>query len=195
MSLSDKFLDAIARAATSYPGPQVLPWPIPGNPAGFISFADFGEWRGFMSNLSLRAEIPEIVRVKFQRAQKLYLLAWIDFDLIKAGELVAMTALELALTDRYGPLAKAKYGNMAFAHLLRFMPEHDELTDDKVPVIRRCGGTVVEMLAGRTPQRFADIRNDAAHGYPFDGFPWSGLLELVRDLIEYAYRNFSKQIP
>ena len=33
---------------------------------------------------------------------KLHLLAWIDFDFIKASELVALTALELALMDRYG---------------------------------------------------------------------------------------------
>jgi hypothetical protein len=41
------------------------------------------------------------VAAKFESAQKLYVLAWLDFDLIKAGELIALTALELALTDRY----------------------------------------------------------------------------------------------
>jgi hypothetical protein len=30
-----------------------------------------------------------------------------------------------------------------------------------------------------------------AHGYPFDGFPNGGLLELVRDLIDFAYREWS----
>jgi hypothetical protein len=50
----------------------------------------------------------------------------------------------------------------------------------------RCrGGTIVGLLTGER----TDIRNDLAHGYPFDGFPQSGLLELVRDLIEYAYRD------
>jgi hypothetical protein len=29
-----------------------------------------------------------------------------------------------------------------------------------------------------------------AHGDPFDGFPVGGLLELVRDLITFAYRHF-----
>ena len=28
-----------------------------------------------------------------------------------------------------------------------------------------------------------------AHGDPFDGFPVGGLLELVRDLIVYSYRD------
>ena len=51
--------------------------------------------------LSPRRAIPEVIARKFERAQKLYVLTWLDFDLIKAGELVAMTALELALTDRY----------------------------------------------------------------------------------------------
>lgn len=31
--------------------------------------------------------------------------------------------------------------------------------------------------------------NVAAHSYPFDGLPRGGLLELIRDLIEYAYRG------
>jgi hypothetical protein len=34
------------------------------------------------------------------------------------------------------------------------------------------------------------LRNDAAHGARFDGFPQSGLLELARDLIHYAYRDW-----
>ncbi len=195
MPLSNDFLDAIALAATRCPGPRIVPWPIPGNPGGFISFANFNEWQDFVVHLSLRQGIPEIVRAKFERAQKVHVLAWLDFDLIKAGELVALTALELALTDRYGPKAREKYGNMALAHLLRYMPEHDGLTDDKLPMIRRCGGTVVGLLAGKTPQTLADIRNDAAHGYPFDGLPWAGLLELVRDLIEYAYRDFRAPVP
>jgi hypothetical protein len=144
-------------------------------------------------NLGLRAGIPDIVTAKFERAQKLHILAWIDFDLIKAGELVALTALELALNDRYRPKAKAKYGNAAFAHLLRYMPEHDGLTDDKLPMIRRSGGTVVDLVNGTCEPSLADIRNDSAHGYPFDGFPWAGLLELVRDLIEYAYRDFGRR--
>jgi hypothetical protein len=79
---------------------------------------------------------------------------------------------------------------MTFAHLLRYMPEHDGLTDDNEPMNVRCrGGTVVDVLIGTRKPSLAQIRNDLAHVYPFDGFPWSGLLELVRDLIEYAYRN------
>jgi hypothetical protein len=190
MAIKTNFLDAVALAAKLSPGPLVVPWPVPGNPGGFVSFANFAEWRTFVMNLALRETIPGIVIAKFERAQKLHILAWIDFDLIKACELVALTALELALTDRYGPKAKAKYGNTAFAHLLRYMPEHDGLTDDKVPVIRRCGGTVVDLLTSKREPSLADIRNDSAHGYPFDGLPWAGLLELVRDLIEYAYRDF-----
>jgi hypothetical protein len=36
----------------------------------------------------------------------------------------------------------------------------------------------------------AEIRNKQAHGDPFDGLAYGGLLELVRDLIAYAYRDF-----
>ncbi len=192
MAITTNFLDAIALAARRSPGPLIIPWPVPDNPVGFLSFAAFPEWQRFVLNLSLRARIPDIVVAKFERAQKLHILAWIDFDLIKAGELIALTALELALMDRYGPGAEAKYGNRAFSHLLRYMPEHDGLTDDKLPMIRRCGGTVIELVKGTREPSLAGIRNVSAHGYPFDGFPWAGLLELVRDLIDYAYRDFTQ---
>lgn len=142
MPLSIDFLNTVALAATRCPGPHIVPWPTAGNPGGFISFGNFVEWQDFVLKLSLRDGIPEIVRAKFERAQKVHIVAWLEFDLIKAGELVALTALELALTDRYGPKAREKYGNMAFAYLLRYMPERDGLTDDKLPMdpsLRRYG--------------------------------------------------------
>jgi hypothetical protein len=43
------------------------------------------EWRSFVLALSPRRAIPEIVARKFERDQKLHILAWLDFDLIKAG--------------------------------------------------------------------------------------------------------------
>jgi hypothetical protein len=36
-------------------------------------------------------------------------------------------------------------------------------------------------------------RNRAAHGDPFDNMPCAGLIEVVRDLIEYAYRQFIRE--
>ncbi len=194
MTLSAEFLDAVALAADPLPRAVNLPWPIPGNPAGFVRFANFAEWRDFWLRLSLRRLVPQIISAKFERAQKLHVLAWIDFDLIKSGELVALNCLELALKDRYGQHVKDKRGNMRFADLLRYMPERDGLTDDKVPMIRRCGGTVIDLLTGKREPSLADIRNELAHGYPFDGLPQAGLLELVRDLIEYAYRAFDTRV-
>lgn len=111
MPLSADFLDAVALAASRFPGPLVMPWPMPGNPSAIVSFAKFDEWRDFVLNLNLNEPIPRIVSAKFERALKLPVLAWIDFDLIKAGELAALTALELALKDRYGPQTKRRYGN------------------------------------------------------------------------------------
>lgn len=173
------------------PGSLMVPWPMPKKPDAFVSFATFGEWRAFVEQYGLRQGIPLIVANKFERAQKLLLLAWLDVDLIKAAELTAFTSLELALRDRYGPQTKEAYGNIAFAHLLKYMPEHDGLTDHDVPMNQRCqGGKVVDLLTGERGLDLADIRNDLAHGFPFEGGPHSGLFELIRDLIEYAYRNF-----
>jgi hypothetical protein len=69
------------------------------------------------------------------------------------------------------------------------MVDHDDLTDDKLPIIRRAGGTVIGLLRGDRDPNLAAIRNMRAHGNPFGAGPQAGLLELVRDLIEYAYRD------
>jgi hypothetical protein len=58
---------------------------------------------------------------------------------VKAGEIVALTTLELALKNRYGDKVKDRRGNILFDRLPRYMVEHDDLTDDKLPVQQRCG--------------------------------------------------------
>ncbi len=190
MNLTKDFLSALALAGDRSGEPLRMVWPVPGNPAGLVEFFAFTEWRDFVFRLSLQRATPEIVRLKFERAQKLSLLAWLEFDLIKAGELVALTTLELALTDRYGDKVRDKRGRIYFSRLLRYLPVLDGLTDAKLPMLQRSGGAAVGFLTGESKPSLAEIRNTLAHGYPFDGFPYGGLLELVRDLIEYAYRDW-----
>ncbi len=188
----DPFLDSAllngARAGTSLH----LPWPAPGNPAALIEFATADEWRSFVSSLSLPSGIPEIVSAKFRRAQMLYFLAWLYNDLIKAGEMMALATLELALNDRYGDKVKKRGAYRSFADLLKYMVT-DGLTDEKIPMVRRSGGSAIGFVNGNCEPSLADRRNKQAHGDPFDGLPVGGLLELVRDLIAYAYRDFVKQ--
>jgi len=75
------------------------------------------------------------------------------------------------------------------AHGRRFY-DFDGLTDAQIPMVVRCGGTVIGQLTGETHPTLAERRNALAHGDPFDGLPTGGLLELVRDLINYAYRHY-----
>ena len=212
MPLPVNCLDSIAAARDPSSGPLVAPWPTPGG-AGAVEFSTFADWRNFVLGFGLRRAAPEIVAAKFERAQKLYILAWLDFDLIKAGELVALTALESALTDRYAGAETARrtklvakkaerekralskkekwwVGYTTFADLLKFMVERDGLSDDQIPMNRRCGpaSKAIGRLTGESRPSLSDLRNDLAHGAPIDDFPWAGLLELVRDLIDYAYR-------
>ena len=131
--------------------------------------------REFILNLRLHEAIPEVVSVKFLRAQKLYFLAWADFDVIKAGELMALTALELALKDRYG--------KKMLAALLQHISvaEKDSLKDEKIPMFKKYGGSIVANLyetdasskarTGTTvasTMTLAEIRNSLVHGDPFD---------------------------
>ena len=168
--------------------PLLLHWPADGNPGGVLSFETGAAWRDFIAGLGIDPRVPHIVRLKFDRAQRLYLFGWIDFSLVKAGELAALIALELALMDRYGgALPRRKRG---FASLLKHMVEADGLTDAHIPMVVRCGGSAIGQLTGETTPTLAERRNLLAHGDPFDGLPTGGLLELARDLIHYAYRGY-----
>jgi len=91
---------------------------------------------------------------------------------------------------------RRRNGSIRFDDLLHHMVAHDGLTDDKVPMNKRCGpgSVVVGRLTGDLKPSLAEIRNSLAHGDPFDGLPWAGLLELARDLIDYAYRDFTLHV-
>lgn len=168
--------------------PVLLAWPTQGNVGGFLRFEIAADWRAFVDSLAIDARIPEIVQAKFARAQTLYLLGWVDFSVVKAGELAALIALELALMDRYGGRVSKNKRN--FAALLEYMVNSDGLTDAQIPMAVRCGGKVIGQLTGEIHPTLAERRNALAHGDPFDGLPTGGLLELVRDLINYAYRHY-----
>lgn len=166
----------------------MLAWPTPGHASAFLTFARPVEWRAFIEGLGIDPRIPDIIHAKFARAQTLYPLGWVDFTLIKAGELAALIALELAVMDRYGgEVSKSK---RSFAALLKHMVMADGLTEADIPMVVRCNGMALGQLTGNSHPTLAERRNLLAHGDPFDGLPTGGLIELVRDLINYAYRDF-----
>lgn len=167
--------------------PLLLAWPAPGDSDGFLRLEKPAEWQAFIGALGIDPRIPETVRVKFARAQLLYLMGWIDLSLLKAGELAELIALELALTDRYGAAVPKR--NRTFSAPLKHMVNTAGLADGDIPMVQQCGGTVIGQLTGETAPTLAVRRNMLAHGIPFDGLPTGGLLELVRDLIDHAYRN------
>lgn len=198
MAISRSLLGRIEKISDPLLYPVHVIWPMPGNPAAQISFASFSEWSSFVLSLSLREEVPEFVAKKFEQSQKLLLLACIDYEFLMDSETLAWIAFEFALTDRYGGKVRRKNGSIHFADALRYMVEGDDLTDEKIPLNQRSGGgKVVGFLTGESKPSLAQRRNGRAHGAPFGesgaGMPCSGLLELIRDLIDYAYRNWAKE--
>jgi len=206
------FLEAVAVAATRAPGPRTIPWPMPGNPGGFVQFEDYAQWQKFLLAFDLPPSVAGVVTDAFDRARKTFMLSWVDFDLAVIGEMAALSALELAVRDRYQAVEvcrrqtklveKTRRQNRAatlreneetkrvsFAYLLKMMVDLDGLTDEKIPLVRRTGGSVVGRLTAESVPTLADIRNVRAHGNPFGSGFEAGLLELVRDLIAYAYRE------
>ena len=212
MTITPEFLDALARAAEISPGERTIPWRAPGRPGGFITFGNFAEWQKVIVGFRLSAGIPRNMADLFDRALKLYLAAWLDFDLVTAGEMAALVALEHSLRDCYlgdfrerhkkKIVARAKSEKrlptleenfkpekIPLAALLRHMHERDGLTDDQLPYVRKYGGSIMRLLTGEADPSLAEIRNVRMHGNPFGSGYTSGLLELVHDLIEYAYRD------
>ncbi|WP_426269236.1 hypothetical protein ACN9MB_13475 [Dyella kyungheensis] len=210
-------------------GHLIVPWPVPGVPNQIQCFEKAETWLAFLSQCDLHAAVPLPTATKYLRAQKLYAYAWLEYDFIKAAELVALSALEGALCDCYGRVAMKvrKNGNdrkePMLAELMNYMIEHDGLTDDVFPFALRYRqrkeekvvSALYETDASRQvrsaamkasvkdpsifpppePMTLAAIRNGLAHGAPLEGWPWGGLLEIVRDLIEYAYRGRIKGSP
>ncbi|MFC5742913.1 hypothetical protein [Dyella tabacisoli] len=100
-----------------------------------------------------------------------------------------------------------------FAELMSYLVEEDGLTDERLAFAQRYQAPAVRFLyeteaarlkrnadarkaiedpsqlAADEPIVLATIRNRLAHGDSIEGWPWGGLLELIRDLIEYAYRE------
>jgi len=201
--------------------PLTVPWPEPGNPGAIRQIGCPSAWIELIRSCDLPGAVPQIVSARFVLAQKLYAYGWMEYGFIKSGELTAVVALELALLERYGRLVsdaqamKRKKGptkpsanprSPMFHNLLHFMVENDGLTDGALPSALLYGGPVVARLYEGEKEREArkdtlvgppttlvGIRNGLAHGDPYDGLPWGGLLELVRDLIEYAYRDMTTE--
>jgi hypothetical protein len=61
MHLTTKFLDAVAMAEDRSSNPLLVPWPMPGNLGGCLSFSAFAEWQAFVLDLSLRRAVPDSV--------------------------------------------------------------------------------------------------------------------------------------
>jgi hypothetical protein len=147
--------------------PLVLAWPDEGVPVAIKAFSKQADWRAFIAQWALPESVPQVVRQLYSRACQLYLLAWTDLDLIKAGE-------------------HLKPRQRTLDPLLRYMIKHDGLADEALRVSVRSGGSVIANFFGDAG--LIAKRNSLAHGMAFDALPTAGLLEIVRDLIAYAYR-------
>lgn len=181
--------------------PLSICWAAPDNPAKLHVFHCYSDWDKFITGLSLNKQVPQAISTKYDRAQALYLMAWIRDDVIKAGELAALVALELALKIRYQYDFQENIKSSFLLSGLRFMVESDGLTDDKLPIHNKSKGVVIANLfeikrEKRDKDNFVkrndtlvSFRNSLAHGDPFDGLAIGSLLEIVRDLIEYMYRD------
>lgn len=215
---------ALCIDASNWPsfGRLTIPWPAPGVPNHIACFEKVSQWLDFLSQFDLHPAVPWPTATKYLRAQKLYAYAWLEFDFVKAGELMALAALEGALRDCYGRKAVAvraehkDRGEPMLAELMTYVIENDGLTDRIFPFSQRYRQRpeerVVEALYESSSDRekrrvstkavkrspsvsmvappitLATIRNGLAHGELLEGWPWAGLLEIVKDLIEYAYR-------
>lgn len=182
--------------------PLVISWPIPGHLDRICSLTHPQDWIEMVESVILSPKVPDIISRKYRRAQRLYAYGWLEFDFIKAGEFVAITTLESALRDRYSRLQSIGGQPPALSRLLEYLVAKDGASDGSIPFAKKYGVSVIPSLLPRQRKRGAaasvdiggyrltEIRNKMAHGDPFDGLPWSGLLELIRDLIEYAYRDY-----
>jgi hypothetical protein len=155
-----------------------------------MQFSDIKGWRDYLLTLQINdTRVPGIHSNAYHDALKALLLAWVEPATIKPVELQALRSLEGALRGVYfqpmfekmlaqAPKSKLAKFRPGLGQFLEFMREHDDLPD------------ALHSKSGRGPGSALDtIRNRLAHGDPFNNLPWGGLLESVRDVVIYAYRN------
>lgn len=148
------------------------------------------EWRDYLLSLQIRsAKVPAIHAGAYHVALRMLLLAWADTCLIKPAELQALRSLESALRGVYFQVlferrraSKPKLVPEKFrpglGDFLDYMAAHDDLDTALHNKSKKTTGNALSI-----------IRNGLAHGDLFNGWPWGGLLESVRDVMEHAHRN------
>ena len=156
----------------------------------FLEFYHITEWRDYLLPLQIRsARVPTIHADAYHVALRMLLLAWADTCLIKPAELQALRSLESALRGVYfqvlfecrresnSKLIREKF-RPGLGDFLEYMAAHDGLDPALHNESKKTTGNALSV-----------IRNGLAHGDPFNGLPWGGLLEAVRDVMEHAHRN------
>ena len=153
-----------------------------------MQFRRIGEWRDSLLTLQLRGKkVPLVFVDSYNAALRMLLLAWVEPAVIKPAELQALRSLEAGLRDVYFQLVfeqkrakKRDFNREKFkpglGTYLDYMAKHDELSPEAHSPSKREGGNALDL-----------IRNALAHGNIFDGFPWGGLFESIRDVMEHAF--------
>lgn len=157
--------------------------PVSHDPVAVREFTRLDDWRAYVLDLCPLSEPPELIARGYARTMRLLYLAWLDAAVIKLAELVALAALESAIQYRYSK----RFRGLEAA--LRYLIQYGGVTDGDLRVVRDCGGSVVANLVKTGPggPALSEIRNQLAHGDPFETMPRAGLFEVVRDLLDFMY--------
>lgn len=170
----------------------------PSSKGQILEFNDIAEWRDFLDSCRIQSRrVHPIHASQFHVALRTMLFAWVDASMIKVAEMAALRALESSLqynyyqpllaanpprkrkpTKQQGQLSPAEPTRFGLAKHLDYAERHDGLS------------TVYEFSKFKDNMNALNrIRNGLAHGDIFSGFPWGGLLETVRDIIEHTWRK------
>lgn len=169
----------------------------PSGKGQILEFHDIAAWWDHLNSCCIRSRrVHPIYASQFHVALRIMLFAWIDGSFIKAAELMALRALESSLQSIYYPALLA-----ANPPKKRKQKPSGQLVDEEPPRFRLAQYLDYaehndNLSAVYEFSKFKDnvnalnrIRNGLAHGDIFSGFPWGGLMETVRDIIEHAFRN------
>lgn len=170
----------------------------PSSKGQILEFNNIAEWRDYLDSCRIRSRrVHPIYASQFLLAQRIMLFAWVDAGMIKVAEMAALRALESSLQYSYyqlliaenpprkkkppkqqGQLSAPEPTRFGLAKYLEYAELHDGLS------------TVYPFTAFKENANALNrIRNGLTHGDIFSGFPWGGLMETVRDIIEHAWRN------
>ncbi|MHB1280567.1 MAG: hypothetical protein ACYCYL_04955 [Acidithiobacillus sp.] len=151
-------------------------------------FASVEQWYDYVQSLRIKPHQVTLPYVDaFDEALRVLFMTYIIPEFCKMAETKAFATLEGALKEAYHhktckTVSNKIHRRAGLADCLEWAEKNDGLTPDLFD----------KTIGQRRPEALNVIRDKQMHGKFEEMFPWGGLFEVIKETIEYAFRNLEE---